>query len=281
MITKFALSLATLCACLLGFPALLAAEPILFEDFESADYAKKWRVHWNKPVGTATGTVSEPPEHVFRGKRSAYLLSREGEHKSLGRGEYVPEPPVDDLAYMRLYLRLDDRFDMGTANQLKLFAVRGGATIEDSYGGAGKRPTGLDKFSVRVALNAERVLHLYTYHAEQKKRYGDHFYCKGLGCGAKLDPGRWYCLELMFKNNTPGENDGEMRLWKDDKSVVHVEHLRFRDTDKLKMRRFSIENYFGGGGKKNTSPRDQRLFVDDFVISQERIGCKKPGAGHE
>jgi len=272
MIAKFALSLTTLCACLLGFPALLAAEPILFEDFEAADYKKKWRVFWNKPVGA--GTVSAPAEHVFAGKRSAFLLSRVGEHNADGRGEYVPKTPIDDVAYVRLYLRLDDEFSMGTANQLKLFGLFGGATIENSYGGAGKRPTGEDKFSVRVALNASRELHLYSYHADQVKRYGDHFYCKGLSCRPKLNPGRWHCLELMVKNNTPAKHDGEMRLWKDDKPVVHVKDIRFRLIDELEIHRFSIENYFGGGGKKNTSPRDQRLFIDDFVISRERIGCK-------
>jgi len=245
---------------------------ILFEDFEALDYKKNWQIYWGQAPGTAT--VTAPPEHIFAGQRSAYLQAEKGQHKSRGAGEYVPDTPIDDVAYTRLYLRLDDNFDPGTANQLKLFGIRGGAELKHTYGGAGKKPTGLDKFSAIVSLNRQRSLHLYTYHLGQRGRFGDWLYCDKFFCNPVLDPGKWYCLELMLKNNTPGRDDGELILWQNDKLVIHVDKLRFRDNDTVKIRRFSIINYFGGGGKRNTSPKDQRLYIDNYVISRTRVGCR-------
>jgi len=132
-------------------PGLNGSDILLYEDFETSNYQDQWPVYWNEPVGA--GTVSTPSKYVFAGKRSAYLEVPKGRHESLGDGEYVPRAPIDDVVYVRTYLRLADDFSMGTANQLKLLSIKGGAKPENAYGGAGKKPTGQDKFSVTLALD--------------------------------------------------------------------------------------------------------------------------------
>jgi len=249
-----------------------AGDILLFEDFEEDNYQEKWTVHWGKPVGA--GTVSAPSRYVFAGKRSAYLESMQGRHDSLGAGEYVPEHPIDNAVYVRMDLRLEDGFSIGTANQLKLFGIRGGIRIEDTYGGAGSKPTGRDKFSVTLGLDNWMKLHFYIYHPDQRSGWGD-----SVGCSvsyfrtAGLSPGKWYCVELMLKNNIPGTKNGQLALWLDGQLAGKIDGLRFRDEDTVKIRRITVEDYFGGNTVRDTSPKNQRLYIDNFVVSTKPVGC--------
>ena len=77
----------------------------------------------------------------------------------------------------------------------------------------------------------------------------------------------------MLRPNTPRQNDGELAVWLDNERVIHLNTLRFRDSEAVKIRRFVIENYYGGGGRWNTSPQDQNTYIDNFVVSRARIGC--------
>ncbi len=253
-------------------PGLNPKDILLFEDFEDDHYQQRWRVHWNKPVGA--GTVESPSPFVFAGNRSAYVENKKGKHTAKGAGEYVPETPIDDVAYFRLYLRLQDGFSTGTTNQVKLIGMRGAVDIESAYGGAGTRPNGTNGFSVALCIDGSRALHLYYYHPDQWGGWGDITYCKmSFFRKAKISPGKWYCLELMLRNNIPRQKNGQLLTWLDGKLVGHVEKLRFRDTEKVKIQRFNVQNYFGGGEYIHTSPKDQRIYIDNLVISRKPIGC--------
>jgi len=253
-------------------PRLNGSDILLYEDFEAPNYRNQWSVYWNEPVGA--GTVSTPSKYVFAGNRSAYLEVPKGSHESLGDGEYVPKTPIEDMAYVRTYLRLADDFSMGSANQLKLLSIKGGAKPENAYGGAGKRPTGQDKFSVTLALDNGMNLHFYLYHPDQWGGYGDWVYCQpSFFRKAGLSRGKWYCVELMLKNNAPGKKDGEIKAWLDGIQIGQIGKLRFRDVSAVKIRRFTMENYFGGNNMSDTSPKDQRIYIDNYVVSTRPIGC--------
>ena len=253
-------------------PGLDPKDIILFEDFEDDHYQQRWRTHWGKAVGA--GVVESPSEYVFAGNRSAYLENKKEKHNAVGAGQYVPETPIDDVAYFRLYLRLQDGFSTGTTNQVKLIAIRGGVDLEKTYGGAGTKSTGSDNFSVDLCIDNSRSLHFYYYHPDQRGGWGDVTYCKlSFFHYAKISAGKWYCLELMLRNNTPGQKNGRLSAWLDGQSVGNVEKLRFRDIEELKIRRFAVYNYFGGGEYIHTSPKDQRIYVDNLVISRKPIGC--------
>ena len=253
-------------------PGLNPKDILLFEDFEDDHYQQRWRVHWNKPVGA--GTVESPSQYVFAGNRSAYLENKKHKHGAIGAGEYVPEIPIDDVAYFRLYLRMQDGFSTGTTNQVKLISMRGAVDVDKSYGGAGKKPTGTAGFSVSLCIDNSRSLHFYYYHPDQLGGWGDIAFCKmSFFRSAKISAGKWYCLELMLRNNTPRQKNGQLSAWLDGKMVGNVEKLRFRDIEKVKIQRFAVVNYFGGGNAWQTSPKDQRIYVDNLVISRKAIGC--------
>jgi hypothetical protein len=77
----------------------------------------------------------------------------------------------------------------------------------------------------------------------------------------------------MVKLNTPGKYDGEVVAWANGKIAAQRRKLRFRDIDALKIRRFTFDAYFGGALASDTPPQDQRIYIDNLVISRGRIGC--------
>jgi ankyrin repeat protein len=254
-------------------PGLNPKDILLFEDFEDDHYHQRWKTHWGDAVGA--GTVERPSQYVFAGKRSAYVENKKGYHDAFGSGQDVPEIPIDDAAYFRLYLRLQDGFSTGTTNQVKLMSIRGAVDLEKTYGGAGTKSD--QKFSVDLCIDNSRDLHFYYYHPDQSRGWGDIAYCKtSFLRAASIAPGKWYCLELMLRNSLPGKKNGQLSAWLDDKLVGNVEKLRFRYTEESKIRRFAVVSYFGGENSWQTSPKDQRIYVDNLVVSRQPIGCKTP-----
>lgn len=142
-------------------------------------------MYWGGYVGKTSGTVSTPAKYVFAGARSVYLQGQTGQHDSLGAGEHAPATTVGTV-YFRVYLRLEDGFTMGSCNQLKLFAIRGGSDLSQTYGGAGVKPTGYDKFSALLGIDTQSQLHFYYYHPDQSSIYGDITYCNATGATAKV-----------------------------------------------------------------------------------------------
>lgn len=246
---------------------------IFFENFEDPNYPKRWLTFWDKAVGS--GTVRQPSKYVFAGQHSAYLQAVKGEHRSEGQGEYVPLEPLDEAVYIQVRIRLEDGFSLGTADGVKLFSVGGSNTIEVSYGQSGVRPDGRNHFSAVISINNWNEPGVYFYHPDQSGGWGDHAYSKKWFNTPKIEPGRWYCLELMLKPNSIGARDGAIRFWMDGELIVERTGMRFRDVEDVKMRRFAFTGYFGGGGMINTSPKNQRIYIDNYILSKKRIGCNE------
>ena len=156
---------------------------VFYEDFESANYYKKWSKYDGRPIGV--GTVSSPLEYVFSGKRSAVVINREGLHEAEGDGKFVPRDPIDKVAFVRLYLRLSDHFSLGSANGIKLFSIVG-TRHHTYYKGAGHRPNGHDRYGATLVMDKWNELFIYCYHPEQRSGYGDEFYKTGIKSRPKL-----------------------------------------------------------------------------------------------
>ena len=99
-------------------------------------------------------------------------------------------------------------------------------------------------------------LNIYVYHPDQRDVWGDHFYPTGRVLPFDRTPGdfgpefvarpdvipvlgRWYCYELMVKANTPGQRDGRIAMWLDGKLIADFPNLRLRETNALKIDRFT------------------------------------------
>ncbi len=86
--------------------------------------------------------------------------------------------------------------------------------------------------------------------------------------------GKWYCVEARAKLNTPGQSDGIFEFWINDTLQNGSYNLNWHgdwndDPQNFKINAIFIENYWNAG-----SPVAQERYMDNFVISTERIGCE-------
>jgi hypothetical protein len=108
-----------------------------------------------------------------------------------------------------------------------------------------------------------------------------------------LQPGRWYLFEWYIKLNTPGDSNGETKLWVDDAGVpIAAQTLRMHHTDMRWLRRSDEDKRFEFlrltvynqrcDAVPNTCPPngpavlDQSQRWDHLVISRKPIGPRRP-----
>jgi hypothetical protein len=157
-------------------------------------------------------------------------------------------------------------------------------------GGAGETPPGDAKFSTGIEPTGRwgrypppGVWNFYTYWHEMKTKWGTVFD----GKQEQIQPGRWYCVEVMLKaNSSPDKSDGEQAFWVDGELYGHFKGFRWRTTDKLKINSFWLLFYnTDQPAQHNRDPhpesRVMEVWFDDIVIATEYIGpvCGKPGGG--
>jgi hypothetical protein len=78
---------------------------------------------------------------------------------------------------------------------------------------------------------------------------------------------RWYCIEAEVKHNTPRQNDGRIRIWIDDAVVLDHSNVRLRD-DATSWNAIQLNGWYDGA-----VPRDQSSWIDQIIVSTQRIGC--------
>ncbi len=86
-----------------------------------------------------------------------------------------------------------------------------------------------------------------------------------------LPVGRWFCLEMMMKANTPNEHDGEMAYWVDGQLALRVDNMMWRTIPEVQLNRVRLQHYITSGDADGFS---NRVWFDDVVVSTERIGCQ-------
>lgn len=85
--------------------------------------------------------------------------------------------------------------------------------------------------------------------------------------------GKWFCVEGHMRLNTPGESDGLFEFWIDDVLQARTTNMNWHgrwnaDPDHYKINAVFFENYWNNG-----SVQDQERYMDNIVISTQRIGC--------
>jgi len=148
-------------------------------------------------------------------------------------------------------------------------------------GGAGETPPGDAKFSTGIEPTGRwgkypppGVWNFYTYWHEMKTKWGSVYNGKQV----PIEPGRWYCVEVMLKaNSTPEASDGVQAFWVDGELYGWFDGFRWRTTDKLKINSFWLLFYnTEQAARHNNDPdpasRRMEVWFDDVVIATEYIG---------
>lgn len=235
-------------------PAVIAAT-----GFESPQWAANAFEHSRDlPQGYEHTTDSAI---VLSGSGSLQIQQTEGTHQP---SEFHPSLPESDIIYVRWYRRYEAGYDWTQHKMPGVYAKES----SDQSGTAGVPPTGCDKYSCKLYVDSNARPAFYSYHPDQDGPYGDGFK-QNIGTPVALETERWYCFEMMLKSNTPGQYDGELKMWIDGILKGYVEDLRFRTCGTLKINEFTHSAYVGGLW---VSERDQKLWDDNLVIATEYIG---------
>ena len=91
----------------------------------------------------------------------------------------------------------------------------------------------------------------------------------------KFQRGKWNHIEMYYKLNTPGQNDGIMRGWLDGKLAVDIRdngNFRMADEGDIRMNTLFVSTFFGGSDENFQPQKDVQAYFDDFKVSQTRIG---------
>ncbi len=144
--------------------------------------------------------------------------------------------------------------------------VRGGK-LPGLYGGVGNSggviPNGLDGFSVRLMWLDRGYGQVYAYLPDSK--------LYGTAIGARkfqFQRGEWESIKLEVSVNSPGNNDGHIKVWLNDRLVIDQQGLRFRDTHHLGINGIFFDVFFGGNDDSWRSRQDTFIDFSGFVISE-------------
>lgn len=125
----------------------------------------------------------------------------------------------------------------------------------------------------RLTLDPVRAVHDGRV---MSRKYNDFESFKWLGNSPKgrfafhsrQELGRWVCVEVQWKLNTPGQADGIARMWIDGTLDAERSRMDFRGTyDDRGINAVFLESYWNRG-----SPADQSRWIDNFVVSTRPIG---------
>lgn len=91
---------------------------------------------------------------------------------------------------------------------------------------------------------------------------------------ASSNRGRWFCVEVHMKLNTPGQSDGVFEYWLDNKLDARKTNLNWRGSYTVYgINAITLEGWTNGG-----AAQDQSRYFDNFVVSKNRIGCAQTTA---
>ncbi len=178
-------------------------------------------------------------------------------------------------AYFRYHLRLGGDWDpVIDGGKLPGFAGTYGAA------GWGMRPSdGTNGWSARGAFmraepdgaqgdSADRFVGTYAYTANTDGRSGE-VWGWNRGFTGRLSKSRWYAIEQFVRMNTPGSEDGILRVWIDGVLAFERTDIVWRSRPGLRIESVWLNVYHGGTARTD---RDLTLYIDNIVIAREPIG---------
>jgi hypothetical protein len=227
---------------------------IFASGFETADWYDDFGMEPYTYADRGQRTIDE----AFSGNACLRHFNRQGTHWTQW---YRPFFDGADTVYLRWYHKFEDGYDLSA----------GGVKSHGIYAGEypiNEKPNGYNKFSLRITFGKDWRPRLYFYHPEQLYSTGEAR-SMNLDPEFTIEPGRWYCIEIMLKANDAGVRNGEIKAWFDGELKAQHVGFRFRDTDDLKIGMLYLGAYFGGTW---TSPKNQYCWDDNLVLATRYVG---------
>ncbi|AOM42137.1 polysaccharide lyase [Xenorhabdus hominickii] len=122
-----------------------------------------------------------------------------------------------------------------------------------------------DGFSSRLMWKKGGGVVGYLYYPEKESRCGDN-----VKLNFSLKRGVWYTLTQYVKLNDIGKRDGIYIQYIDDKEVVRISDIKFRNKDDVFIDAIKWSSFFGGSTLDWAPPLEQHSYFDNFIVSVEK-----------
>jgi hypothetical protein len=288
---------------------------VFVEDFERGTTEEIWRRWWRdqprEEKHARAQALSDQVPPGSPGKRSLQMTGTLGQ--DTGSHLFTVFEEGLEEAFVRFYTRFAP--DHGYEHH---FVCLGGYEPSTPWPDpkAGTRPAGDDRVMVFIdpvgrygRYEPPGAWTLYTYWPEMKISADGRYWgnCLWPAKPALVPRGRWICVELMVRLNAPEQRDGELALWIDGRSVLHVrkgvrrgewsgmgfdllesggeefEGLRLRTSGKLRINHLWLEHYVDAGvqkqGRSEGGSPVNRVWFDDVVVARKYVGPVAPAPG--
>jgi Ca2+-binding RTX toxin-like protein len=85
-----------------------------------------------------------------------------------------------------------------------------------------------------------------------------------------LEDGHWYTVRQELVMNTPGQNDGELRVWLDGQLALEVTNMEMRSSGDVGIDMLYFSTFFGGQDRSDwRAAKDESILYDDFRVTLE------------
>lgn len=257
---------------LISSAGMSAEEMIFVDDFESGSL-DRWDADSNSGDPQRIQLISDPAR-VHGGKYAVEITAQIGE----GTGGKLNKwfMPGYNTVHARWYCLFAEDFDQGNHMHFCHLLANRQDNKWSAFGKAGQKPGGEDFYTSGLEpwrdwgkFPAPGEMMMYTYHMDMPidskmgKYWGEMFRPSP---SFVPERGRWYCMEMMVKANTPGQADGEQNFWIDGEPTGKFTGIRWRTTDRLKINAFWLMLYV------HNSTQINRVWFDDVAIGETYIG---------
>jgi len=253
-------------------PGLQSRNDILFyEGFTTTNWGDRWDM-------ASEGGNTTINSNGFDGSCLNYFL-KQGSYGASGSGNtamstflksFSGVESLHEELYFRYYIYLDPNFDFSQGGKIP------GMASHALYG-AGSHPNGDDGWTARYMWNSYGEIYLYGYFPVANG-WGTHIYCDYTGKRARLERGKWHCVEQYIKLNSvtgsTGNADGKCYTWLDGTLSMKKDDVVYRTVVNDAGKEFGIyaSVFFGGADADWTPEYDTYIRVDNMVLAKNYIG---------
>ncbi len=273
--------------------ARLAADPdtLWMATFETPDWKRHWgadqdafpektRVH--QPAVADEGNVLDVTLGGPRRDPDKYGMAIRANFSRMGIGTL-------DEAYLRYRIYIPADFDFSDGGKLPgLSGLEPGTAPTDVSAGG---EFNAESWSGRLYFMGDGGLtsYLYVKHAAGQTISNSSGRYVGISARAFTAPkrnqyktggttfrfrtGTWSTIEIRYRMNTPGANDGIYQTWVDGRLVSDLDDVQYRQAGHsgLGINQFFATTFYGG---PEWSKRANHLLFDDVVISRSYVGLR-------
>lgn len=252
--------------------------------YDSESAREGWATEFGELAGfdvVPEGSLTVRSDQLVKGSRNTYL------RKAFSVADYSSRGNTTLLSKMQMRWNLDRPQDSA---QLSFdfrtpvgFPAMLGGKLPGFCGGScptgGRAPTDrrthegendpsgdATGFSARTMWGRGGYLYQYLYYPDQISKFAQGFQYRVGDRSVYVGDGGWHSIKQSIKMNTPGERDGSITVWFDDRPVLQRSDVRFRDEDRYGIDRLLIHLFFGGGSEDAAPTADTWIDLDNIVL---------------